>query len=89
VFEKMAGFGDDHVGGANFLKAHFDEIPEPVKSEVYETIMGRYDEFPKEAQTIVAFLGFRCDAGRKRMSDNLHKAASKLPDGKLKRDMIG
>jgi hypothetical protein len=45
--------------------------------------------FPKEAQTIVAFLGFRCDAGRKRMSDNLHKAASKLPDGKLKRDMIG
>ena len=44
MFEKMAGFGDDHVGGANFLKAHFDEIPEPVKSEVYEAIMGRYDE---------------------------------------------
>jgi len=89
ILAKMSDFDDDILGGAQYVKKHFDELSEPTKDMMFNLLMEKRDEMPKEAQTIVTFLGFRCEAGRKRMIANLEKSASKLPDGKLKRDMIG
>ncbi len=83
IAEKLSDFGDDKVGGAKWLKANFDRFPEPAKSQIYQFVMDQWDQFPKEARDILAGLSFRCEAGRKRMIENLDAAASKLPDGKM------
>ena len=87
--EKLSEFGDDHVGGAKWLKDNFAKFPEPAKSQVYQLVLDRWDELPKEAQDILVLLAFQCEAGRKRMMSNIEHAASQLPDGNLKRNLIG
>jgi hypothetical protein len=85
----MAQFDNDIDRGIDYLKEHFDEIEEPTSSMIYEELMKHKDEMSKESYTKVVFLGFRCQAGRDRMVGNLEGSASKLPDGKLRRDLIG
>lgn len=89
LWEKMSEFGDDAMGGVEYLSEHFEEIEEPDRSEVFLTLMKKLDEFPKEAQTKICFLSFRCKAGRERNAANLEKAARNLPPGKLRNELIG
>jgi len=89
IVDRLSDFGDDHVAGARWLKDNFDTFSEQSKDQVYQVIMARWDEFPKEAQDILVWLSFKCEAGRKRVGENIERAASKLPEGKLKRDLIG
>jgi hypothetical protein len=89
IAERMSEFGDDRVGGAKWLKDNFDTFSEESKDQVYQMVMARWDEFPKEAQDILVWLSFNCEAGRQRMVENLKRATSKLPDGQLKRNLIG
>ena len=89
IIEKLARFDDDIVGGAQYAKDHFDELSKPTKDKMFNFLVERLDEMPKEAKAIVASLGFKCAAGRMRMISNLEKSAAKLPDGELKRNLIG
>jgi hypothetical protein len=89
VASQLAEFGDDHVGGAKFLRDNFDRLSDEGKNRMYESVDSHFDELPKEAQQIIAMLAFRCDAGRKQMIDNLERSAKQLPPGTLRRNLIG
>lgn len=89
IVAKLADFEDDVVGGAKFLKEHFGQLSEKGKNLMFETLMGKWNELPEEARNIVASLAFQCEAGRKRMAENLEKSASKLGPGKIRQDLIG
>ena len=89
VVSKLAKYGDDYVGGARFLRDNFDKLSDEGKNKMYAMLDSQSDDLPDEAKKIVAMLAFRCEVGRRQMSDNLDRAASKLPPGKLRRGLVG
>ncbi len=89
LIEKIADFGDDIDGGMEYLSEHFEDVAEPSRSNIYSMLWERKDSMSEKAQTALAFLSFKCQAGRDRLTKNLDEAARKLPPGKLRRDMIG
>ena len=90
VMAELANFGDDYVGGARFLKKNFDRLSDDGNNRAYELVDAHFDDLPKEAQSIIAMLAFRCDVGRKQLSKNLEVGASRLSDNDpLKKKIIG
>ena len=53
IVERLDRFGDDRMGGAQWLAAHFDEFSERDKDNMVEMVSKQWDGFPEKAKMLL------------------------------------
>ena len=71
IMERLDQFGDDKIGGAQWLTAHFHEFSERDKANMVQVVSRQWDAFPESAKILLWKVFSTCDAGRDFIIQNM------------------